>query len=69
MKMLMQQLEQWTEGIVVHRAGGTVFLYRSEPWPREPPTLGPATVEWQVSAGEAVQLPDALPGDAPAVQN
>jgi hypothetical protein len=32
MKLLEQQLEAATGGIVVHRAGGTVFLYRGDDW-------------------------------------
>lgn len=32
MKLLEQQLEAVTGGIVVHRAGGTVFLYRGDDW-------------------------------------
>lgn len=44
MKELAAQLEAQTGGIVVHRAGGSIYLYRSEPWPRQPPPqpLGPA---------------------------
>lgn len=34
MKLLVQQLEEATGGIVVHRAGGTVLLYRGDSWQR-----------------------------------
>ena len=45
MKLLVAQLEERTGGIVVHKAGGTVFLYRAEPWPRAPPAFVAAAVE------------------------
>lgn len=32
MKLLAAQLEAATGGIVVHRSGGTVFLYRGDDW-------------------------------------
>lgn len=35
MKLLVQQLEEVTGGIAVHRAGGTVLLYRGDDW--QPP--------------------------------
>ena len=34
MKLLTQQLEEATGGVVVHRAGGTVLLYRGDDWPQ-----------------------------------
>ena len=32
MKVLVQQLEAATGGMVVHKAGGTVLLYRGDGW-------------------------------------
>ncbi|GAB4814290.1 hypothetical protein N2152v2_001336 [Parachlorella kessleri] len=51
MKLLTEQLEERTGGVVVHKAGGSVFLYRGEPWPREPPPM-PAPTEEEEGGSE-----------------
>jgi hypothetical protein len=41
MKRMLEELEQRTGGVVLNRAGGTVFLYRGENWSAEaaPPSV------------------------------
>ncbi|PSC70943.1 Altered inheritance of mitochondria 32 [Micractinium conductrix] len=56
MKQLVQQLEDATGGVVVHRAGGTVLLYRGDAW-------RPAAAQQGAALQAATQQ-----GDAPTVQ-
>lgn len=39
MKLIVERLEAGTGGVVIHKAGGTVLLYRGINWPRLPPCL------------------------------
>ena len=60
MKLVAQQLEELTGGVVVQRAGGTVLLYRGDDWQQRRRLWRPSA-----AAAEAGELTE---GGQPAEQ-